>query len=119
MVGALFTVEPSAAAGLAIKVEVSRADYWDVRVLGTKYNTNMMYHDTARLPGGYFTLVPPAGAKIIGGTARVSLYTASLAMTLRVATATGTHDVTLGAVVAADRPGVLLIEGSALASERT
>ena len=205
MVGALFTVEPSADAGLAIKVEVARAvwgglmlspsrprpaprtlphlggsshhhrhthplrpspsttatttntintttnttantnntttttvtntttlthtthpppppahrrsqDYWDIRLPGTKYNTNMMYHDTPRLPGGYFTLVPPAGAKIVGGTARVSLYTAALTMPLRVAMATETRDVTLGAVVPADRPGMLLIEGTVLAS---
>ena len=80
---------------------------------GTKYNTDMymMYHNTPRLPGGYLTLVPPAG-----GTARVSLYTAALTMTLRVAMATETRDVTLGAVVPADRPGMLLIEGTALAS---
>ena len=83
----------------------------------------MMYLDTPRLPGGFFTLEPPAGAQIVGGAARINLYTASLSMTLQVADAPGDSDrlvppreLSLGAVVAADRPGVLLLTGTVLAS---
>jgi hypothetical protein len=118
MVGAYIMVGKGSSSEMHI--EVARADYWDVRLPGTKYYANRSYLDTPRLPGGYLTLTAPAGATISSGVARVHLANASLTMELVVtpgaaAAANGSGaatTLTLSAVALADRPSMLLFEGS-------
>ena len=118
MVGAYVTVGKG---GSELNIEVSRADYWDVRLPGTKYYADMMYRDTPRLPGGFLTLAAPvAGSMIVAGSARIHLANASMTMTLSVADAGGkARTLSLTAVALADRPTDLLLEGSALGALNT
>ena len=117
MVGAYVTVGKG---GSELHIEVSRADYWDVRLPGTKYYADMMYHDTPRLPGGFLTLAAPAAGSIVAGSARIHLANASMTMTLSVADAGGkARTLSLTAVALADRPTDLLLEGSALGALNT
>ena len=112
MVGAYIT---AAADGSALLIEVARADYWDVRLPGTEFFQDRCYLDTPRLPAGYLTLKPPAGSTIVGGSARVVLFNASLSMSLELDAGGGAaRTLTLDAVALADRPSELLFEGSAL-----
>ena len=112
MVGAYFMVNKL---GTALTIEVSRADYWDVRLPGTKYYTNRTYLDTPRLPGGYLSLTTDEGSKISAGVARVHLFNASVTMSLELTTAGGkVTTLTLSACALATRPSDLLFEGSAL-----
>ena len=112
MVGAYVTVSKS---GSELNIEVSRADYWDVRLPGTEFYADMMYKDTPRLPGGVLTLAAPAADSIVAGSARIHLANASMTMELSVASAGGkARTLTLSAAALADRPTDLLLEGSAL-----
>ena len=112
MVGAYITVSKS---GSELNVEVSRADYWDVRLPGTEFYADMMYRDTPRLPGGVLTLAAPGADSIVAGSARIHLANASMTMELSVASAGGkARTLTLSAAALADRPTDLLLEGSAL-----
>ena len=112
MVGAYITVSKS---GSELNIEVSRADYWDVRLPGTEFYADGNYHDTPRLPGGFLTLAAPAADSIVAGSARIHLANASMTMELSVASAGGkARTLTLSAAALADRPTDLLLEGSAL-----
>ena len=112
MVGAYFMVNKLST---VLTIEVSRADYWDVRLPGTKYYTNRTYLDTPRLPGGYLSLTATKGSKISAGMARVHLFNASVTMSLELTAADGkVTTITLSACALANRPSDLLFEGSAL-----
>jgi hypothetical protein len=105
MAGAYLTVLPKNG---ALHIEVSRADYWDVRLPGTKYYLDENYIDTPRLPGGFLTLTPPAGVTLTGGSARVHLYNASMQISLQATTAASgaRHTLTFAAVALADKPSM-------------
>lgn len=97
----------TAGGGQQLRIEVSRADYWDVRLPNTTHSVDAMYADTPRLTAGYFTVTPPPNVTVSAGSARMHLYNASASLSL--VTNSGLFDLQM--VALADRPGILLFTG--------
>ena len=75
-----------------------------------------MYIDTPRLPGGYFTLLPPENFTITAGFARIHLFNGTLDVDLVISDANGLSATSssLTILAPASRPTDILITGTAL-----
>ena len=100
----------------AVHIEISRADYYDVRLRRSKYFLDNSVMDTPRMPGGVLRLEPTSTAaadQFVTGSARVHLYNASIAVQLRTASGNVLH---LNIAALASRPEVVVLRGSAVAT---